>query len=354
MTLAQGQDRSNWQTVGPWTGLSFGIAKATEGLTYHDPTFRANYNAMHAEGVHKGAYHFFHPQLDGAAQAHFFLDFVQPSPGDILVADIEILVGADGALEMSPRAVSRSHLLTHQADGKTVVYKPDAVSAGLHLLRAVEGALGHDRVPASLTASATASSGGAAFLSTLRAECPHNWIVTYTDLSVAATLAACEPLSDLWIAYPALSPPSLAGTPWAGKGWAFWQFAFAGGYDNCDRDVYSSDAAALTARIAGFSGPVGAYELPTFFSQTPYADSVDLGWGAPANAVPGTEPWYHYQVNQISGDGGGIVADNRVQANSAKVAGLIAGTNYEWRLAVGQDHVHFNSPWSAWRPFHTP
>jgi lysozyme len=75
-------------------GIDFAFAKATEGTTFQDPTFATNWAGMKSSGVIRGAYQFFHPELDPTAQATFFLDFVKQSggyaPGDIApVADVE-------------------------------------------------------------------------------------------------------------------------------------------------------------------------------------------------------------------------------------------------------------------------
>ncbi|MCG7525553.1 lysozyme [Streptomyces sp. OfavH-34-F] len=73
-----GIDVSSWQGGINWSsvrgaGIEFAWMKATEGLTYKDPTFSANYyNAYHA-GVIRGAYHYARPDVSGgAAQADFF------------------------------------------------------------------------------------------------------------------------------------------------------------------------------------------------------------------------------------------------------------------------------------------
>ncbi|PIL23612.1 hypothetical protein GSI_14925 [Ganoderma sinense ZZ0214-1] len=55
-------------------GVSFAFIKATEGHTYKDPSFSANYVAATNAGILRGGYHFAHPDSSsGAAQANFFL-----------------------------------------------------------------------------------------------------------------------------------------------------------------------------------------------------------------------------------------------------------------------------------------
>ena len=81
----------DWKTVAA-TGISFAFAKATEGTSFHDPQFNANYAAIKSNGMIRGSYHFFHPDTDAAAQAQNFLKFVQAlGPGDLPPAlDIEV------------------------------------------------------------------------------------------------------------------------------------------------------------------------------------------------------------------------------------------------------------------------
>jgi GH25 family lysozyme M1 (1,4-beta-N-acetylmuramidase) len=77
-TTPQGIDVSHWQGSINWSsvrnaGIEFAWMKATEGTTYTDPSFDANYPAAHAAGVIRGAYHFALPDVSsGATQANFF------------------------------------------------------------------------------------------------------------------------------------------------------------------------------------------------------------------------------------------------------------------------------------------
>lgn len=74
----EGIDVSSWQGGINWSsvrgaGIEFSWMKATEGLTYKDPTFSANYLNAYNAGVIRGAYHFARPDVSGgAAQADFF------------------------------------------------------------------------------------------------------------------------------------------------------------------------------------------------------------------------------------------------------------------------------------------
>ena len=73
-----GIDVSKWQGSINWNsvrgaGIEFAWMKATEGLTYKDPNFSANYLGAYNAGVIRGAYHFARPDVSGGtAQADFF------------------------------------------------------------------------------------------------------------------------------------------------------------------------------------------------------------------------------------------------------------------------------------------
>jgi len=70
--------------------ISFVFIKATEGLTLEDPRFRKNWREVADYPMLRGAYHYFRPNRDGAAQARFFISKVKLLPGDLPpVVDIE-------------------------------------------------------------------------------------------------------------------------------------------------------------------------------------------------------------------------------------------------------------------------
>lgn len=91
----QGIDVSRWQREIDFTrvskaGITFCFCKATEGLTHVDPRFAANWAAMAAAGLVRGAYHFGRPGADATGQADFVFETVRPAAGDLpLVLDLE-------------------------------------------------------------------------------------------------------------------------------------------------------------------------------------------------------------------------------------------------------------------------
>src|SRR5262245_61032203 len=103
----QGIDISHWQGTINWTsvrssGRKFAFCKATEGLTYTDPTFATNWAAMRSAGLLRGAYHFGRPGVDAATQADRLYETVAPGSGDLpLVLDLE---ATDGVTPTQVRA----------------------------------------------------------------------------------------------------------------------------------------------------------------------------------------------------------------------------------------------------------
>jgi GH25 family lysozyme M1 (1,4-beta-N-acetylmuramidase) len=67
------QGTINWSSVAA-AGKQFAFAKATEGVTYVDPTVGTNTAGARAAGLLVGVYHFAHPDTNtAAAEAQHFL-----------------------------------------------------------------------------------------------------------------------------------------------------------------------------------------------------------------------------------------------------------------------------------------
>jgi len=245
----QGEDRSGFQAVGPWGSNAFGICKATEGATFTDSTFAANWRNLKAEGKPRGAYHYFHPSLSPVDQAHHFVSVVTAqglNKNDVLAADVEILVGADGTtLEYSsPHAVARSH--------------------------AARGSLG------SAASGSVIGNSARIFLDTVRSLTGHamEYMVTYTDLSVGAFLAPVASAGYwLWIAYPGSRFPGSVW-PWTHDTTRFWQWEFGGGPGGGDRDAFMGDSAAFHAYFATSPPPPPSPKPGPFHLQSMTGDSM--------------------------------------------------------------------------------
>ena len=97
--LISGVDVSHDQLLVDWPavkmgGVAFAFAKATEGVTFVDEQFAANWSGMAAAHLLRAAYHFFTPADDGAAQAEHFLSRVEIGRGDLPpVLDVEVSGG---------------------------------------------------------------------------------------------------------------------------------------------------------------------------------------------------------------------------------------------------------------------
>jgi lysozyme len=83
----------------PWasSGKGFAVIKATQGDAYTDADFAANWAALKAAHVVRGAYHFFDATVSGVTQANYFLGVVGTiEPGDLPpVLDIECPVSGE-------------------------------------------------------------------------------------------------------------------------------------------------------------------------------------------------------------------------------------------------------------------
>lgn len=122
-----GIDVSHFNGTVDWSrvaagGIAFAYAKATEGMHTRDARFEANYDGIKASNLLRGAYHFFHADLDAAAQANNFLSVVSAlAPGD-LPPMLDVEAAPDGLSAASIAAGVRIWLdAVQQALGRTPV-----------------------------------------------------------------------------------------------------------------------------------------------------------------------------------------------------------------------------------------
>lgn len=273
MTNVIGEDRSSFQAVTGWGGAHFGFVKATEGTGWSDPTFAGNWANLRSAGKVRGAYHFFHPADDPVRQARFFVSTVEArggiAAGDVLIADVEITVGADGLEDYgTARAVHRMH----------AGLKADA--------------------PRGLTAGSVGP-GALRFLDAVRAAAgPQCRVMLYTDVSMARDLLGNCAGYPLFLAYYESAP--VVPAPW--KNWTFWQNG-ARSASGGDVDYFNGDEAHLRAWASPAPKP-----LPPGWTYPPVQrltaaggeTSVRLEWDAPAQPtgeapLPGIG-WYQVAV----------------------------------------------------------
>ncbi|HWB59792.1 MAG TPA: GH25 family lysozyme [Chthoniobacteraceae bacterium] len=96
------QGEIQWDKVAA-SGIRFAYIKATEGTTYDDLNFKANWDAAATAHVARGAYHFYVLGAPGKEQAAHFMAKVPVDPGTLPPAiDIE-LSGANTGVDSIPQ-----------------------------------------------------------------------------------------------------------------------------------------------------------------------------------------------------------------------------------------------------------
>lgn len=198
--FARGVDVSNYAGNYNWSatsGLSFGICRATEGLggagmNSPDPFLAWNWPRIKQRGLARGAYHFLHPGLDGAAQARYFVKVI------------------------SGYGLQNTDMLW--LDNETAGASPAQVAA-----------CARD------------------FMATLSALRPHNprGVYSFQDFILAGNCAGLAQY-PLWLAVFQSATPG-APAPW--HKWLMWQSGSGSGFDN---DVFNGSAADLSRWIKSY------------------------------------------------------------------------------------------------------
>lgn len=122
----RGVDVSGYQGKIDWDvladqGIDFAFIKATEGSSFVDRRFEANWEGVGRTDLFFGAYHFFSFESAGALQAEHFIDTVGPAIENSLppVIDLEYYNAPDGT-DLSPDTVRRE--LGYMIDRLTEYY----------------------------------------------------------------------------------------------------------------------------------------------------------------------------------------------------------------------------------------
>ncbi|EFH88112.1 glycoside hydrolase family 25 [Ktedonobacter racemifer DSM 44963] len=85
------QKQIDWKRVAQTGRYTFVFIKATEGKTYQDAYFRANWRGAKEQGLLRGAYHFYTASLNGAEQADNYINMVPKEAGMLPpVLDLEV------------------------------------------------------------------------------------------------------------------------------------------------------------------------------------------------------------------------------------------------------------------------
>ena len=91
--ISHHQGKINWKEFISDTTpakISFLIAKATEGTTFHDKQFNSNFDSAIKHGLIAGAYHFYIQTMDPIEQANNFISVVRLSKGNLIpIIDVE-------------------------------------------------------------------------------------------------------------------------------------------------------------------------------------------------------------------------------------------------------------------------
>lgn len=174
------QGQIDWRRVAE-AGSSFAFAKATEGASFVDPRFSANWNGMRDAGIIRGAYHFFHPATPVAAQVDNFVRTVgEPAETDL------------------PPVLDLEEVVTSAGDEWQQIPPGERVPLAMSWLRAAGDRLG--RRP-----------------------------IVYTRLGfMASALPGADPLAQypLWIAHYTTQPSPSMPSIWSK--WTFWQYSQSG------------------------------------------------------------------------------------------------------------------------------
>jgi lysozyme len=226
----------DWPTVKSG-GIAFSFAKATEGTTYVDPTFATNWNGMKSAGITRGAYHFFHSNMDVTTQVDFYLSTVGTfSPGDLPpTLDLEVTDGS------SPATVS---------------------STAIAWLDAVAAKTGTKPILYASPSFVTSDMGSPAGLENHAILWLANYGVTCPDVPAPYTS---------WTIWQSSSTATVTGVP--------------GSSGACDIDTFDGNAAALAAITVGGSGSSGSGSSG---SSTSSSSSGSTAPACQVNGVDGT------------------------------------------------------------------
>lgn len=84
------QDRVDWRRVRE-AGIEFAFIRLSDGLTFDDPRFHANWDGARRAGIARGAYQFFRPEESATAQADRMIAALARDPGELApVIDVEV------------------------------------------------------------------------------------------------------------------------------------------------------------------------------------------------------------------------------------------------------------------------
>lgn len=101
--VTRGIDVSKWQGTVNWdqvsgSGVRFAFIRVSDGVNYRDGMFSRNWTEARRVGIHRGAYQFFRPNQDVAAQANIMIEAIRADGGELApVIDVEAANGRSAA-----------------------------------------------------------------------------------------------------------------------------------------------------------------------------------------------------------------------------------------------------------------
>ncbi|MGL4498730.1 MAG: GH25 family lysozyme [Planktothrix sp.] len=115
------QPKVDWQAVAR-SGISFAIIKSTEGESFVCQVFAQYWEQAKANGLIRGAYHFFRPDSDPIKQAYHFLKTVKLQDGDLPpVLDIETM-GTVDTKTLCDRAAQWIDVMEKETGFRPIIY----------------------------------------------------------------------------------------------------------------------------------------------------------------------------------------------------------------------------------------
>lgn len=115
----------DWASLKSRYGIAWGAAKATEGRSFQDSEFPANWRKMKAAGLVRMAYHYAHPGGDPSTAALPFLAYVKANglgPEDIMVMDMEANQNNLPLLEVRDWLAGWADIITRETGRKPFLY----------------------------------------------------------------------------------------------------------------------------------------------------------------------------------------------------------------------------------------
>jgi lysozyme len=104
LDVSRYQGQVDWSQVAPRPALV--ISKASEGIDSIDPMFSTNWASLKALNIPRGAYHFFHVEMDGAQQFVNYQNAITQA-GGFIQTDLPPALGVEG-LEVATPEVRRA------------------------------------------------------------------------------------------------------------------------------------------------------------------------------------------------------------------------------------------------------